>query len=94
MEKKNAQLQELVEQSQIQKKSPEEFEPTILLEEKEQLKEQLLSRTQEVETLGAELRNLREFKDVSLREKHELLDRLLSADSVCVMQREAFQGDA
>ena len=60
----------------------------------EQVKEQLLLRTQEVETLGAELRNLRDLRDVSMREKVELLDRLVSADSVCAMQREAFQGDS
>ena len=99
LEKKNAQLQELVIQSHIQKESSEELEPTTLKKEKEQLlvvqiKEQLLLRTQEVETLGAELRNLRDLRDVSMREKVELLDRLVSADSVCAMQREAFQGDS
>ena len=95
----NLQQKKEVGHSHPQKKIPEEgLDPTTIWEETEKkekvemVQEQLLERTREVAILDAELKNYKEGSEVLVRERQELTGRLASADSVCAMQREAFQG--
>ena len=95
----NLQQKKEVGHSHPQKKFPEEgLDPTTIWEEIEKkekvemVQEQLLERTREIAILDAELKKLKEGSEVLARERQELSGRLASADSVCAMQREAFQG--
>ena len=95
----NLQQKKEVGHSYPQKKILEEgLDPTTIWEEIEKkekvemVQEQLLERTREIAILDAELKKLKEGSEVLARERQELSGRLASADSVCAMQREAFQG--